>query len=670
MKFDHPSVFISYTEEDLEIAKKLYNDLKKAGVTPWLDKVNVLPGQNWDIAINQAIKSSSYFLLLLSSNSLSKEGFVQKEVKRAFDLIDELPSFDIFIIPVMLDVCKLNDERLQKLSRVDLFSYEEGLNQILRVVTTPKEININQYFRELKEQHRNLKREFKELGDKADITKAKKLLNEMRSAGKYIINPEQRSTITDLARDLGEIIFEASDEYPPVRLNPPALSNFTVDSTEQDSDITEKQSLLSVFLVLLLLIVTMVGVGYLSRNALFSIFEQYSKDFGTFVIYTGSVGVSLVSAVVIFGIMRSTGMFKSGKHEFAGATAGFLAMLMFLTGTYMSLPKTLQVSGNIRFVTDGKSTGPVIGARVTLSRFPGFETKTDRSGNFILNLPENQIIQEIELLFIYKEIFYYFTIDNTEKQNIIIKIPDLVKEPGWKWKKPFSIEKTFKDSLTGMEFVWVPGGCYNMGCNGSLTDCSYYEKPVHAVCLDGFWIGKYEVTQRQWIKIMESNPSAFNYNDDYPVETVSWNDAKDFIRRLNTNTGKKFRLPTEAEWEYACRSGGKFEKYSGGNDVNDVAWYNANSEGSTHPIGTKAPNKLEIYDMSGNVWEWCEDTYASDAYSRHQHENPLIIEGTEVRVVRGGAWLYPSEKIRSTYRIGNPSEIRLNEIGFRLVKMP
>ena len=153
----------------------------------------------------------------------------------------------------------------------------------------------------------------------------------------------------------------------------------------------------------------------------------------------------------------------------------------------------------------------------------------------------------------------------------------------------------------------------------------------------GFWIGKYTVTQGQWQKVMGNNPSGFKKGDNYPVETVSWDDAKEFIRKLNGKSGYTFRLPTEAEWEYAARSGGKAEKYAGGNDIDAVAWYVANSGRSTHPVGTKAPNGLGIYDMSGNVWQWCEDKYDAEAYKKHQRNNPISSSGGSLKVLRGGS---------------------------------
>ena len=213
-----------------------------------------------------------------------------------------------------------------------------------------------------------------------------------------------------------------------------------------------------------------------------------------------------------------------------------------------------------------------------------------------------------------------------------------------------STHREWKDPTTGMEFVWVEGGTYLMGCGSWAGGCRANETPEHEVALSGFWIGKYSVTQGQWQKIMGNNPSGFNKGDNYPVETVSWEDAKDFIRKLNEKSGYTFRLPTEAEWEYAARSGGKAEKYAGGNDIDAVAWYDANSGKSTHPVGTKAPNGLGIYDMSGNVWQWCEDVYDADAYRKHQRNNPISNSGGSARVLRGGSWSRDAGWLRCVFR--------------------
>ncbi len=220
------------------------------------------------------------------------------------------------------------------------------------------------------------------------------------------------------------------------------------------------------------------------------------------------------------------------------------------------------------------------------------------------------------------------------------------------------------DPVTGMEFVLVDAGCFQMGSHSSGDD----EKPVHKVCVDGFWMGKYEVTQGQWLKIIGSNPSKFKSGDDYPVEQVSWNDAKTFISQLNQRSGAGFSLPTEAQWEYAARSQGKDQEYAGGNDLDRVAWYDGNSGNKTHRVGTKTPNSLGIYDMSGNVREWCEDVYDENAYSRHARNNPLITSGGSNRVRRGGSWDNDPGFLRCAYRSWDNAGYSSSGLGFRLIR--
>ena len=227
-----------------------------------------------------------------------------------------------------------------------------------------------------------------------------------------------------------------------------------------------------------------------------------------------------------------------------------------------------------------------------------------------------------------------------------------------------SSSRSFTDSKTGMEFVFVKGGCYQMG--DTFGDGARDEKPVHEVCLDDFYMGKYEVTQAEYKKIMGSNPSKSKKGDRYPVEQVSWEDAQEFIQKLNRRTGKSFRLPTEAEWEYAARSGGRKEKYSGGNSIESVAWYYGNSGGSTHRVGQKQANGLGLHDMSGNVWEWCQDRYGKDYYSKSPRKNPKGPGSGSHRVYRGGSWLSIPSLVRAAYRYRDLPWLRIANVGFRL----
>jgi len=213
------------------------------------------------------------------------------------------------------------------------------------------------------------------------------------------------------------------------------------------------------------------------------------------------------------------------------------------------------------------------------------------------------------------------------------------------------------------ELIFVEGGTFQMGSSSGES----YEKPVHSVTLSAFNIGKYEVTQAQWKAVMGNNPSSFKGCDDCPVETVSWDDVQDFIRKLNAQTGKNYRLPTEAEWEYAAK-GGKSSKgftYSGSNDLNAVAWYADNSGSKTHIVGGKQANELGIYDMSGNVWEWCSDWY--DTYTSYSETNPTGASSGQYRVLRGGSWNRNAYICRTASRLRNFPDSRYYHNGFRLV---
>ena len=201
-----------------------------------------------------------------------------------------------------------------------------------------------------------------------------------------------------------------------------------------------------------------------------------------------------------------------------------------------------------------------------------------------------------------------------------------------------------------IEMVKVEAGSFDMGATPETIYPDTDEKPVHRVTLtNDYYIGKYEVTQALWQAVMGSNPSFFK-GTDLPVETVSWNDCQDFISKLNAMTGKRFRLPTEAEWEYAARGGKKSRGYpfSGSITLDDVAWYNENSGSKTHVVGTKQPNELGIYDMAGNVWEWCQDWKGS--YSSSPQTNPTGAVSGSYRVCRGGSCLISAWYCRSSCR--------------------
>ena len=234
-------------------------------------------------------------------------------------------------------------------------------------------------------------------------------------------------------------------------------------------------------------------------------------------------------------------------------------------------------------------------------------------------------------------------------------------------QKPAASTSMPKVSLDDImrNMVYVEGGTFTMGATSEQKKPDDDEKPTHRVSLSSFYIGKYEVTQALWKAVMGSNPSN-RKGDNLPVENVSWNDCQTFLRKLNAMTGKTFRLPTEAEWEFSARGGNRSRgyQYSGSNVLSDVAWYDNNSGGETHPVGTKAPNELGIYDMSGNVWEWCQDWYGD--YHGYSQTNPTGPSSGSDRVNRGGGWDYDARICRVAYRSLNAPDVKFSLLGLRL----
>ena len=213
---------------------------------------------------------------------------------------------------------------------------------------------------------------------------------------------------------------------------------------------------------------------------------------------------------------------------------------------------------------------------------------------------------------------------------------------------------------------YVSGGTFTMGATSEMTDPSPFEKPTHQVTLSSYYIGETEVTQALWEAVMGSNPSRFK-GDNLPVEKVSWHDCQTFISRLNSLTGKRFRLPTEAEWEFAARGGNqsRHTQYSGSSRIDDVAWYEDNSGYKTHPVKTKQPNELGIYDMAGNVQEWCQDWHGF--YSNYAQTNPTGASSGSGRVFRGGRFSSIPRGCRSSFRVGERPGYSDNFLGLRLV---
>ncbi|XCN71905.1 MAG: SUMF1/EgtB/PvdO family nonheme iron enzyme [Candidatus Electrothrix aestuarii] len=291
-----------------------------------------------------------------------------------------------------------------------------------------------------------------------------------------------------------------------------------------------------------------------------------------------------------------------------------------------------------------------------------------------------------------------FLLVPTESQGIALtssrkekSVPDSVRGMSGQ-KGELQRGDTMIDPTTGMEFVYIPKGCFKMGSPPDEKGRNDDEGPVHEVCVDGFWMGKYEVTQGQWKMIMGKNPATFQKGDNYPVEQISWEDAQKFILELNRKSGKQYRLPTEAEWEYAacaeidtarfwgasddtCRYANVYDQVSRKkyyDDENNSIWnYHNCNDGyaETAPVGSFWPNISGLYDMNGNVWEWCADWYGGKYYTTSPRSNPTgPVSGTR-RVLRGGAWSDDSQAIRCSARGKCDPTLRHEDgkVGFRVV---
>jgi formylglycine-generating enzyme required for sulfatase activity len=235
-----------------------------------------------------------------------------------------------------------------------------------------------------------------------------------------------------------------------------------------------------------------------------------------------------------------------------------------------------------------------------------------------------------------------------------------------RWFEPLPLEEELLMRAAGEGMVFVKGGCFQMG--DIFDDGKRDERPVHEVCVSDFYMGRYEVTQREWRDVMGTNPSYFK-GDERPVESVNWEDVQDFIATLNAKTAGNYRLPTEAEWEYAARSGGKRERLAGAADegvIDQYAWYVLNAMKQTHEVGRKAPNGLGLYDMSGNVWEWTFDWYGKKYYKKSIKDNPAGPPKGKYRVLRGGGSFFKPWFLRTVERWFHHPLKRHFYFGFRL----
>jgi formylglycine-generating enzyme required for sulfatase activity len=590
-KTEKTKIFISYAHEDSEIAERLYKDLKREGFSLWLDKEDLLPGQNWRVAISIAMKKSSLFLALVSSNSLGNRGYAQKELKTALDILNEFPLDQAYLIPVYIEPCEPLDERLRDIHGIHLYeSYERGIKKLVHA--------LNYYAKNRQE-------------------------NKTASS---VINEKERAEIKERIKSL--------------------LKNYDIlslDNTLRERTLKEKLN-----------VQKLLGREYMKL-------KEYEK-----------ANQAFKNAQDLNQRIDELENEKSKKN-------------IPDTSAEMQKPRSEQS----------------LSIDILLAQA---EAKKQREKELLLKLEHE--LEKYELLLknhgmAYKDkawqilcsVFPTFVKDVEPGDIRILRLKAGLMKPGDIWTEP----------KTDMEFVWVPKGSYMMGQTESekqylikeageenYKEYCTDEVPRHEVCLDGFWMAKYEVTNKQYRKYKLTHNSkdykGENLNgDEQPVVYVSWDDAKDFAKWLSQQSGQEFSLPTEAQWEYAARAGTETIRFWGDNpdeackyaNVYDKAakdkfnfeWacHNCNNGYTvTSPVGSFLPNNFGLYDMLGNVWEWCEDVYDSDAYNKHERNNPVITTGGTGRVIRGGSWINFPRGVRAAYRFRWSPDDRGYDLGFRL----
>jgi len=385
--------------------------------------------------------------------------------------------------------------------------------------------------------------------------------------------------------------------------------------------------------------------------------------------------VALGNPVPIYGMLNITSTPGDALIRLNGQEYGRTPALLkdILIGTY-----TLELSKEGYARESGEITieeGKVLPVNIEMCSGRELTLQTDREGD-ILYVDGKRVgvsPQKLELSYGIHTIRAERGEQHTEKQ---LEVTETGGErvvtlgfgllSGIRWSS--SVTPKQKEILSRLveNMVQVEGGRFQMGGTPEQgSDANDWEKPVHEVTLSDYYMGKYEVRQSEWEAVMGNNPSYFK-GDDLPVEQVSWEDCHEFIGRLNALTGLSFKLPTEAQWEYAARGGNlsKGYKFSGSNDLEEVGWYGSNSGNYTHRVGEKQPNELGLYDMSGNVWEWCEDKYGE--YNITSQSDPLGAAKGSQWVYRGGCWCFEASYCRVSFRAHDPGN-RYYSVGLRLV---
>jgi hypothetical protein len=617
VKAEEIRIFLCYAREDIVAVKAVYQKLSDAGYYPWMDKKDLLPGQKWRIETPKALKAARFVIIFFSKQSVSKEGYVQREFKLALDTLEEKPEGKVYIIPVRLDDCQV-PESFGHIHYCDLFE-KDGLELVLKTIKSqleepaqPEDVGIpleehQRVLKELEEQKKQFEKERKKLEAEKRQAEAEKRRQEQEEL--------ERQAAEEKRRRKQEIAYQQKTHQPRV------IPQETPDGKIHGS----KKIFLGIALVAVIVISSVIIINSIPSDsdpqADVAVNEPpptITRDTLPKVQTEEKIPPPQLSLYTRDG--RSKVILEKNK---SGEWEGTLQMRLV-----SSTNKDSALYDNNRFYARINNYQIELQASARKYYLEGklnFGNRrfTERPIQFFDRKNEYAASDTYSLAFDYKE------------------TPKPVKP------------EVYGDLFSLNKFEKISAGSFQMGSeNGSSN-----EKPLHTVRITNpFYLGKHEVTQEQWEAVMGNNPGHFK-GKNLPVESVSWEDVQEFLRRLNQQIGREiFRLPTEAEWEYACRAGTSGD-YAG--NLDDMAWYSSNSNAQTHPVGTKQPNDWGLYDMHGNVWEWCQDWYG------YYSSGPAT--GSE-RVIRGGGWNLFALYCRSAFRGSFSPGDRSGRLGFRLVR--
>jgi formylglycine-generating enzyme required for sulfatase activity len=591
-------IFLAHSSIDKELVRKLYKELKKRGLQPWLDEEDLLPGQNWRIEIPKAIRECEYFIACLSERAIHKQGYVNKEFRMALDIYAEKPPGSIYLIPLKFDDCGVPDiqhpELGAKLRDIHWLDYwkSDGLERLLKVIGNGKE------------------------GGPASSGPKEKV-------------PENNSKW---------------EESPPKEVKTDSSVHGNMPSWVMAVSVVSALVFITVLLVIAL---------FVSDPTRFQIF--------VFRIVLALAAAAFGATLPGFFTFRMSFSAKGFVH--AGGALGLFVLIFLVNPPELIAPPSLQQTAESQPGIDADTKKNELKKESRIS----VQTDPENAAIKILNIAQ-KFYQGMEL----SPGDYYLEVSapgyKSQKKWVTLSAGE-DKRMEFRLNSVEPAEK-FSNSL-GMEFVYIPPGSFMMGSPKNEADRDNDESRHRVSLTQGYYMGTTEVTQGQWQAVMGRNPSEFkDCGEECPVESVSWNDVLEFIRKLNQRESNyQYRLPTEAEWEYAARAGTTTPFSFGSTLGTDQANYYGNgSKGiyrrKTIPAKSFSPNAWGLYNMHGNVWEWCQDWYGE--YPSGNVIDPQGSQSGDDRVLRGGSWSYEAGSCRSADRVRDEPGNRLNVSGFRL----